>query len=136
MISGAQDSLIGGTCASSWAFATVGTLEALAAIKGGQSVAPLSVQQLIDCDLTNNGCQGGWSYKGYAYTSKYGLMPASEYSSTAYSGKQGECAYDETKATGFKNTDAVQERYLSNEKMKEVINKQPIAAGFVLTDKI
>jgi hypothetical protein len=46
---------------------------------------------------------GGWAYKGYAYTSKYGLMAKSDYPLT---GKQGECMYDETK-TAFKNTGIV-----------------------------
>lgn len=78
----------------------------------------MSVQQLIDCDSGNNGCDGGWAYKGFAYTSKYGLMPASEY---AYSGKQGQCMYDETKVINFKNTGMVQERYLSNEKLKSLV---------------
>lgn len=101
----------------------------MAAIKGGEAVAPLSAQQLIDCDLANN----GWSHAGYAYTSKYGLMSAADYG--AYTGKQAECAYDETKVVAFKNTDSVQERYLSNEKMKEIVAKQPVASSFVLTPK-
>ena len=108
-------------CASSWAFSTVGTLEALAAISGNK--AELSVQQLIDCDLANNGCAGGWSYKGYAYTSKYGLMSKAEYG-TGYSGKAGQCAFDETKTAGsFKNGGMVQEKYISNEKMKSIVAK-------------
>jgi len=39
---------------------------------------------LIDCDSANS----GWPYKGFAYTSKYGLMSATDY---PYTGKQGEC---------------------------------------------
>ena len=41
--------------------------------------------------------------------------------------------YDETKVA-FKNTGMVQERYISNEKMKQIVNKQPISSGIVITD--
>ena len=50
-------------------------------------------------------------------------------------GVQGECMYDETKAA-FKNTGMVQERYISNEKMKKIVNKQPISSGIVVTDAL
>jgi hypothetical protein len=32
------------------------------------------MQQLLDCDKSNDGCDGGWMYKAYAYTSTHGLM--------------------------------------------------------------
>ena len=73
-------------------------MEALAAINGHVSPA-FSAQQMIDCDTANN----GWAYKGFAYASKYGLMSESDY---PFTGKQGECLYDETKAS-FKNTGMV-----------------------------
>lgn len=87
-------------CGASWAFSTVAAMEGLHAI-GGQNKTSFSAQQLIDCDVTNNGCEGGWTSKGYAYTSKYGLMPKADY---PYTGQKGAaCLYDETKAV-FKNT--------------------------------
>lgn len=42
--------------------------------------------------------------------------------------------YDETKINSFKNTGMVQERYVSNEKLKSLVAKQPIAAGIVLSE--
>lgn len=50
-----------------------------------------------------------------------------------YVGKQGECMYDESKVA-FKNTDMVQERYVSNEHLKQLVNKQPVSAGIVVTE--
>lgn len=48
-----------GMCGACWAFSTVGTIEAMAAIKTGKLV-PLSVQEVIDCaGLGNSGCAGG-----------------------------------------------------------------------------
>jgi cathepsin H len=50
-----------------------------------------------------------------------------------YTGKQGECQYKEESAT-FKNTGMMQERYMSNEKLKALVNKQPVTAGIVVTE--
>ncbi|KAM3966024.1 cathepsin O [Aphomia sociella] len=48
-----------GLCGACWAFSTVGTMEAMAAIKSGK-LETLSVQEVIDCaGLGNNGCAGG-----------------------------------------------------------------------------
>ena len=88
---------------------------------------------MIDCDLTNNGCAGGWASKGYAYTSKYGLMSKADY---AYTGAKGGCQFDETKAaaSSFRNTGFVQERYMSNADLKRLVTKQPVSAGIVVTE--
>jgi len=51
-----MDQFSAGQCASAWAFSTVSTLQAGAAINGGFDKTELSVQQLIDCDTANNGC--------------------------------------------------------------------------------
>lgn len=94
-------------------------MEGLAAL-GQKKVVELSSQQLIDCDnVGNNGCNGGWSYKAFAYAAKHGLMSRSDYPLT---GQQGQCLFDESKVA-FKNTDMVQERLLSNEKLKSVVSK-------------
>lgn len=106
----------------SWAFSATAALEALAAING-QANLTMSAQQLIDCDTSNN----GWAYKGFAYASKYGMM--ADY---PFTGRQGECLYDESKPA-FKNTDMVQERYVSNERLKSLVARQPVTTGLVVT---
>ena len=85
---------------------------------------------MIDCDNANNGCAGGWPSKGFAYTSKYGLMSRADY---PYTGVHGACQYDETKAV-FKNIGMVQERYVSNADLKRLVTKQPVSVGIVVTD--
>ena len=70
-------------------------MESLALISGAtQSLSTLSVQQLVDCDLTNNGMEGGWMHKGFAHAAKQGLMTADQY---LFNGKQGECVFDSDK---------------------------------------
>lgn len=91
-------------CGSCWAFTTIATLESLAVISGKYAEpVEFSVQQLVDCDQTNFGCDGGWMYKAYSYVSKYGVMEKSNY---PYTGKVGECMYDGEKAV-FKNVGMV-----------------------------
>ncbi|XP_052749750.1 cathepsin O-like [Galleria mellonella] len=48
-----------GLCGACWAFSTIGTVEAMAAIKNGK-LETLSVQEAIDCaGMGNSGCAGG-----------------------------------------------------------------------------
>ncbi|OEL34533.1 hypothetical protein BAE44_0004449 [Dichanthelium oligosanthes] len=47
------------TCAC-WAFAVVAAIERAYTIAKGVEPPELSEQELIDCDLNDSGCQGGW----------------------------------------------------------------------------
>jgi C1A family cysteine protease len=51
--------LIKGVCGSCWAFSTMGNVEGVWAVSKNQLVK-LAEQQLIDCSVSNFGCQGGW----------------------------------------------------------------------------
>ena len=59
------------------------------------------------------------------------MMPKADYPYSAV--KSASCQYDETKAI-FKNTDFVQRRYVSNYELVNIISKQPITAGIVVTN--
>jgi len=56
----------------------------------------LSMQQLIDCDKSNFGCNGGWPYNAIDWLSKNGgLMTFADY--PLRSNYSGPCQYDESK---------------------------------------
>ena len=55
-----------GECGSCWAFPTTGSVEGAYAIASGKVVS-LSEQQLVDCDMTDNGCKGGSMDNGYKW---------------------------------------------------------------------
>uniref|UniRef100_A0A8D8XZ17 Cysteine proteinase CG12163 n=1 Tax=Cacopsylla melanoneura TaxID=428564 RepID=A0A8D8XZ17_9HEMI len=60
-----------GECSSCWAFSSVGVVEAMNAIARNDLVE-LSVQQLVDCDKSNDGCHGGLMDTAFDYIIKSG----------------------------------------------------------------
>lgn len=84
-----------GTCGSCWAFAAAGSVEGANFLKTGKLV-DLSEQQLLDCTWAtpgvkhgNNGCLGGWTWKAFAWITKFGLATVDSYG--PYRGQEGYC---------------------------------------------
>ena len=68
-----------GECGSCWAFSATGSMEAQHALKTGKLVS-LSESQIVDCDLKDAGCAGGWMDGAFRYViSNYGIEPEKDY---------------------------------------------------------
>ena len=93
-----------GSCGSCWAFATMANLESLYAAKKGQC-KNFSVQQLIDCDTSDSGCNGGLMEYAFTYLKKIGCINLEE--DYPYRGVKGTCKTNYDKCidmivTGYK----------------------------------
>jgi len=80
-----------GQCGSCWAFSTTENIESMWAI-AGHGLTGLSMQQIVDCDHVDQGCNGGNPPTAYEYVMGAGGLEA--YSSYPYYGVQGPCRYN------------------------------------------
>lgn len=60
-----------GTCGSCWAFSSIAVLESYVAIHTGVKIN-MSIQELVDCDDQNMGCEGGKQISALQYVSDNG----------------------------------------------------------------
>lgn len=106
-------------------------------IKGFEKTLPeYSAQQMMDCDMKNYGCSGGWMASAFQYSMIDGVMSSKNYNNDAhYEGKQGECKYNPM-LQQFKNQDYEELFASSNSKIKEIVSQQPIIAGIYFNTKM
>ena len=71
-------------CGSCWAFSTIGAYENWYAINYNELV-DFSEQELVDCDKTDNGCNGGLMMNGLTYIKNNGICKYGDYE---YNGKK------------------------------------------------
>jgi len=80
-------------CGSCWAFSTVEAIESawILAGKGSVDDTNLSVQQIVDCDDVDDGCNGGNPPTAYAYVMKAGGLESNI--SYPYTAENGQCVF-------------------------------------------
>jgi len=82
-------------CGSCWAFSVTENIESVWMIKQNIKVAdfkPLAPQQIVDCDTSDEGCNGGFPATAYQYIeSAGGLETEAAY---PYKGVDGSCAFN------------------------------------------
>jgi len=83
-----------GQCGSCWAFSATEEIESMTCLQGnsGGTARQLSMQQIVDCDTTCYGCNGGWTYLAYEYVQSAGGIDT--YASYPYTCQDGSCAYN------------------------------------------
>jgi len=86
-----------GQCGSCWAYSTVENIESVWCIAKKidcTTFTPLSVQQLVDCDDEDQGCNGGGPPMAYTYIeSAGGLETDADY---PYQAKDGTCSFQKS----------------------------------------
>jgi len=89
-----------GQCGSCWAFSTTENIESMWAI-AGHGLENLSMQQIVDCDSADDGCNGGNPPTAYQYVMSAGGLEA--YSSYPYIGIQSACRFNGQVAASIAN---------------------------------
>jgi cathepsin F len=81
-------------CGSCWAFSATEAIES-ATYLSGQSLVSLSMQQIVSCDTSDDGCGGGWTYDAYQYImGAGGIESYSSYPYTSGNGYSGYCNFN------------------------------------------
>ncbi|XP_063301937.1 uncharacterized protein LOC134601391 [Pelobates fuscus] len=119
-----------GECGSCWAFATVGLIETRYCLDKGKQLL-FSEQQLVDCDKSNYGCDGGLPINALEYVSKNGIMKSDDYK---YEEQQSKCLFNSNNAIKMRATKFY---YLSGEEdlAKSVATNGPVTAGIGVNDE-
>jgi len=88
-----------GQCGSCWAFSITETTESAIAIQRNTTVPVLAPEQLVDCDKSDWGCDGGITEYAWKYLVKTGgMMKESDYPYTAgKTGRAGACKFSSSK---------------------------------------
>lgn len=85
-----------GQCGSCWAFSTTEGVESAYYMANGKLPEPLSTQQVISCDKTDGGCNGGDLPSAFHYLMKAGGQDTdADYPDTSHTtGNTGKCKWD------------------------------------------
>lgn len=133
-----------GACGSCWAFAATSVLADRACISGQtEGHVVMSAQQLVSCDKTSYGCEGGYPDKSWAYIQNKGTVSETCYPYTSGKTQQtGKCMTVNNRCK--KDAGAAREefvtfkvadnrRHTSVVAAKEAISKHgPIEAAFMV----
>ena len=84
-----------GQCGSCWSFSTTGAIEGAFVINNKGSLTSFSEEQLVQCDTTCNGCNGGWMDDAFMWVQNNGgLVTEASYPYTSGQGVRGSCPSD------------------------------------------
>ncbi|KAL1524241.1 hypothetical protein AB1Y20_019146 [Prymnesium parvum] len=117
-----------GQCGSCWAFSATEQIETDVAMSTGK-LYTLAPQQIVSCDHTDMGCNGGNTETAYKYVAKEGLEAESSYPyKSGNTGSSGQCKYSKSKSVVTIQSYKTVSRFgVSEGKMLTQIQKSPIS---------
>jgi len=79
-----------GQCGSCWAFSTTESIESMNML-AGHPLTSLSMQQIVDCDTSDDGCNGGDPPTAYQYVIGAGGLET--FANYPYTAQDGQCQF-------------------------------------------
>lgn len=89
-----------GQCGSCWTFSAISAFEGHHFIKTGK-LESFAEQEIVDCDTTSYGCNGGWQSHAFNYLKAHVAEHETDY---PYTARDGTCRYDKSKGTSTVQT--------------------------------
>lgn len=119
-----------GDCGGCWAFTAASVVESQYAIANNK-VFNLSVEQLLDCDFSNRGCEGGATSYAFSYIKSISGLQSEE--TYKYTGNPGKCMFNES--LGIATIKSFRKELSHDEeKMKKIVfTNGPIAGAMDAT---
>lgn len=122
-------------CGSCWAFAASETLSDRFAIASNGAVnVVLSPEDMVSCDQTDMGCQGGMLSNAWEYIQSTGIVSDQCFPYTAGQGQPAACetsCVDGEAYKKYRTSDAYQVKSVADIK-KEIMTNGPVEAGFTV----
>jgi C1A family cysteine protease len=124
-----------GNCGSCWSFATTGSIEGAYKIKYGSLISQ-SEQNLVDCDVVDSGCNGGWMDRAYGWMKRNGgICTEADYPYTSgTTAKAGSCQTTCTKDSKTAPSDWTDVTPGSVSAMESAVAQQPVAIAVAVNN--
>ncbi|XP_031095173.1 low-temperature-induced cysteine proteinase-like [Ipomoea triloba] len=115
-----------GDCGSCWAFSATGAMEGVNALVTGDLIS-LSEQELISCDPSNYGCEGGYMDNAFEWVMHNGGIDSS--SDYPYTGRDGKCNLKKVKDEIAVTIDGYEDVAEQETALLCAVAKQPVSVG-------
>lgn len=119
-------------CGSCWAFSAAETLTDRASIVAGKATPVLSPEDMVSCDKSNMGCNGGRLPQAWTYLKNTGIVTDACFPYTAGSGKAPACVTSCVDGSAWTKTKAASVyavRGVAN-MQKEIMTNGPVQVAF------